>query len=236
MFCLLQTGERGWRPAYKLGSRRRLWLACGTHLRFREEKLSQPLRQAPVRGLPALYKGEALLAAFLRESTSLPSPFALASEASCQQHFGSTLLLPEQEGGRAASPRARSGLAFPSTRGRNPAPCGVSGSGPKRFLELFASSGWTCCCARRNELDNTRAAWEQRARQRPCLACTKQRARPSSWGADFFAGRCASREQLKFHSPEPLSRPSAVPCSPRATCLPAGGHLKTLSCKLVPAG
>lgn len=82
-----------------------------------------------MRGLPALYKGETLLAAFLRESTSLPSPFALGSEASCQQHFGSTLLLPEQEGGRAASPQARSGLAFPRRRGRNPAPRGVAAWG-----------------------------------------------------------------------------------------------------------
>lgn len=61
-------------------------------------------------------------------------------------------------------------------------------------------------------------------------------ARPSSWGADFVAGRCASREQLKFHSPQLLSCPSTVPRSPRAACLPAGGHLKTQSCRLVPAG
>lgn len=66
-------------------------------------------------GLPALYKGAALLAAFLWESRALPSPFTLGSAAICQQQ--QRILAPrccfeDGEGRRATSPRALLKAAF----------------------------------------------------------------------------------------------------------------------------
>lgn len=60
------------------------------------------------RGLAALSKGEALLAAFLWESRALPSAFALQSALICQQQ--QRILAPrccftDGERGRAASPQ-----------------------------------------------------------------------------------------------------------------------------------
>lgn len=142
-------------------------------------------------GLPALCKGEALLAAFLRESRALPAPFALGSATICQQR--QRILAPhcgfrDGEGGRTTSPKALLEAAFsacPNYGGeKDLALCVVlvwciagPGTTAGQSTSCFQFGAETICIAIcffweacyytcKSQHNNMRVTWEQRALQK----------------------------------------------------------------------
>lgn len=142
-------------------------------------------------GLPALCKGEALLAAFLRESRALPSPFARRIAAICQQQqhvLAPCCCFEDGEGGTATSPQVPLEAAFspclhfigekhlalcvvlvvysggPSTSTGQSNSCFQFGA--ETILVVVCFFWEACYCTYKGEDDNMRVTWEQRALQR----------------------------------------------------------------------